>query len=228
MKIIAIPLLAALLFYLPASSPALDRAERPEIEKGDAWTYEHTVFPSETKRNYTIRVRDVKEDAILTGGPNAGSTFSRDWALRESKRGEQVTYRAEPGRPLLQFPLEVGKRWNGNLNATQEDGQVRRWLAQGWVEKTEQVTVPAGTFQTYLIRFEGYYNWNTTASAGVVRWVESIWYAPEARRWVKRDWTWNTSGSHFVVSERQLEELVSFTRGGKPPPQSPQAQRPPE
>lgn len=83
MKIIAIPVLAALLFYLPAQSQALDPAERPEIEKGDAWTYQHTVFPSETKSTYTIRVRDVKEDAILTGGASSESTFSRDWALRE-------------------------------------------------------------------------------------------------------------------------------------------------
>ena len=61
--------------------------------------------------------------------------------------------------------------------------------------------------------------------AGNVRWVESIWYAPEARRWIKRDWAWHTTGLGGFASERQREELVSFTRSGKPAQQASQTQR---
>ncbi len=210
-----LPLLTAVI-AVSASAQTLAAADRPDVRPGDSWTYEHTTFPSEAKRQFTVRVREVTDNGIVTGGPASGSVFSRHWALEESKNAQGITYRAEPGRPLVQFPLDVGKRWNGNLTATLADGWVQRWQGQAVVEKTESITVPAGTFDSYLIRYEGYYN--TRNGASNVRWVESIWYAPEARRWVKRDWTWSTSSPHGgTYSERQREELLSFSRAKAKP-----------
>jgi len=194
----------------PAFSQAPARAEQPDVQPGDAWVYEHTTFPGESKRQFTVRVREVTPDTIVTGQPANGSVFSRDWALRETKRAGEATFRAEPGRALLQFPMDVGKRWDGNNTATLPNGQ-QRWQGQASVEKVEKVTVPAGTFDAYVIRYEGYYN--TVDGRANVRWLESIWYVPEARRWVKRDWTWRTQRPHYgTYTERQTEELVSMSR----------------
>jgi hypothetical protein len=197
-------------FVLTADLSHGASADKPDVQPGDSWVYEQTTFPAEDKSRVTVRVREVTPDAIMTGSAESGSVFTRDWALRETKRGSEITYKGDPGRPLVQFPLEVGKRWNGNNIATLPTG-VQRWQGQATVEKMDKVTVPAGTFDAYLIRYEGYYN--AVDGRANVRWVESIWYAPEARRWVKRDWTWSTQRNHFgTFTERRMEELVSVTR----------------
>jgi hypothetical protein len=100
------------------------------VNPGDTWVYENTTFPAESKRQLTVRVRDVMPDAIMTGRPDDGSLFTRDWALRETRRCGDVTYKADPGRPLVQFPLQVGKQWSGNNTATVPNG-VQHWQAQG-------------------------------------------------------------------------------------------------
>jgi hypothetical protein len=210
MRITPLLLVCSFVLSAPAFSQAVGPAEKPEVQPGDSWVYENTTFPAEAKRQFTVRVRDVTPDSIMTGRADDGSVFTRDWSLREIKRAGEVTFKGEPGRPQLQFPLDVGKRWNGNSTATLPNG-VQRWQGEASVQKVEKVTVPAGTFDAYLVRYEGYYN--TVNGRGNVRWVETIWYAPEARRWIKRDWTWTVTHPGEIGgrwSERQVEELIAF------------------
>lgn len=183
---------------------------------GDTWVYESVSGPGKDKREVTIEVREVTADSIHTESVGSGSVFSRDWRLRETRRGGEVTLRADPPRPLLDFPLEVGKKWDGRAVTYHADGFVQRWQGAARVERLEKVTVPAGTFDAFLIRYEAYYPSRNGRSN--VRWVESIWYAPEAGRWVKRDYEWDTSLPHGGrFNERTIEQLVSYKRNGGTP-----------
>src|SRR4051812_35965539 len=114
--------LSTMLIASHSSAQTAKPAERPEIRPGDVWVYENIVFPAESKREFTVRVREITADAILTGGPDSGTVWGRDWAQRESKRGGQVSYQADPDRPFMRFPLQVGQRWPVNLTAKWPDG----------------------------------------------------------------------------------------------------------
>jgi hypothetical protein len=73
---------------------------------------------------------------------------------------------------------------------------------------TEAVTVPAGTFQTFRIEYDGTY----ASRAGNKAWTgthkETMSYAPEAKRFVRREFdqaaTANDFRDHLVI------ELMSF------------------
>jgi hypothetical protein len=194
-----------------AQAQSLSRAERPQIEKGDWWEYETITFPSESKTASRLRVAEVTATAIRTGAAQRGNTYDLDWSLRETRRGEEITYRGDPPRPLLQFPLEVGRQWDG-VAVIHYEGFDRRWQGNAHVERVESVTVPAGTFQAFVIKYEGDYA--TRRGNSSTHWIESIWYAPEVGRWVKRDWTSSTTYTQFGrQTERRVEQLTAYRRG---------------
>ena len=93
--------LALYLFFFVSSalSQELTRAARPDIKEGDSWVYQVTDVVTGEKRPETINVvQTVTGDRIVIQSNNSiVTTWTRDWNLVESKQGEVVTFKADPG-----------------------------------------------------------------------------------------------------------------------------------
>jgi len=78
-------------------------------------------------------------------------------------------YVSSIGIPFLAFPLEVGKRWDISVTST--------FSTRGSILAKENVTVTAGTFDCYKVRFTNYYgtletdstDWWFGNNAGIVK-----------------------------------------------------------
>ena len=158
----------------------------------------------------TTTVTEVAADTIVVRvDERTERIFSREWNIIEQKVDEKVTFKATPQRKFLQFPLEVGKKWEGRWETTSLT-QETRWTASAEVEAIESVTVPAGTFQAFKVKFQGTYNGRAFAT-GRGSWTgsrqETAWYAPAVKRVVKMQWQ-ERSGNY---NNRVINELQSFT-----------------
>jgi hypothetical protein len=107
------------------------------------------------------------------------------------------------------FPLDVGKTWEyefkwknpygGDLGTTRMSAKVERW---------EDVATTAGTFKALKVVHDG--GWSSTYNgemmAGPRR--ETLWYAPEAKRWVKREY--HDRGASGRTIQNVRDELVAL------------------
>lgn len=109
----------------------------------------------------------------------------------------------------LVFPLEIGKTWDTKwdwINSRGHDGRLEMTYK---VRGTERITVPAGTFDTVVIEGKGSWHNTTIGATGVA--LEVRWYAPAAKRPVRRTWIthYATGGGDqnglFETSEIELK-----------------------
>jgi hypothetical protein len=209
-------LLAGMLLHSSALAQSLSRADRPELKIGDQWVYRLSDARTGEKRWEGTHVLEaLTEDRIVVRtGPAGRNTYTRDWNLTEMKQGDSVTFAARPAWGYYQFPLEVGKQWDAKFDATSRGGQrTARWQWKVRVEAVESVNVPAGTFEAFKLRYEGYFN----VSEGTRNWngsrSETLWYAPAVKRHVRFEfeeratWAGGSSYDHVRV------ELVSSKPG---------------
>ena len=194
---------------LLCSAQALTRADRPEVKVGDSWVMQNSNPRTGEKRpEVTLTVKEVTADNIvLESGTGNRLTFNRDWNIIETKSGDTVTFSAKPNSTFYQFPLEVGKTWEAQWETTSTQ-QTTRWQGKTQVEGVETVTVPAGTFQAFKLRFEGFYNGYAKLGGG--SWTgtrkETRWYSPDAKRVVKSEWE-ERSSSYYNVELNELKSL---------------------
>jgi len=193
--------------------------DKPDIRVGDQWQYQVTDTLTGIKRNILVDVQTVTENRIYTqnatvnvaaaGAPSYGALYvwDRNWnPMREGSTEYNPFY------PMLQFPLEPGKKWSGNMVHDVPQGTIRTQLTAqvaGW----EKVTVPAGTFDTIKILATGY--WNESRADGPIR--DTIWYAPAVRNIVRREIDRRHQSSRARSSDqlddqsqRERWELVEF------------------
>lgn len=187
----------------------LTRAELPEVKVGDRWVMKSRDVASGTDRQpIGITVTSVTADTIVVqSGQRNERTYSREWNFRENRREGKVNSSASPQWLFYSFPLEVGKKWQGSWESV-SSSQTTRWSGKAEVERVESVTVPAGTFQAFRIRFEGHYNAqsNTSPNSWNGSRSETAWYVPSVKRAVKTEW--QEFGSNY--NHRELNELQSY------------------
>ncbi|MBC7649336.1 MAG: caspase family protein [Vitreoscilla sp.] len=92
----------------------------------------------------TIRVTGIDGDVVKIG--NGGSLVTTLGATIKSDRG---TF--DPPIGGLPVELQVGKKWTTNSKQTNNNGESWDVLQDSKITKRETVSVPAGTFQTFLI-----------------------------------------------------------------------------
>lgn len=124
-------------FMAPCYSQGLTRADRPEVKLGDNWVFQRSDARTGEKRPETAHtVSEVAPDKIIVTTGAGTQTYTRDWNLIEIKTGETVTDAAKPYWPSLQFPLEVGKKWEqqyesmtrgGGRERIGDSGHCRSW-----------------------------------------------------------------------------------------------------
>jgi len=211
------PIGLAVLALLSAGSALAQvptRAERPAVKVGDASVFrDQDVITGEAKetRFHIVSIDPDKIVIELAGATSGTQTFTRDWNLMETKRGNVVAETVTPFRPTLQFPLQVGKRWDAEFDIVADRGRADRqahWQWKAVVAAVEPVTVPGGAFQAFRIDAEGSFK---TVQQGQI-WTgthkETVWYAPSVNRIVKREYEQTVPARHFV--EHHVIELLSF------------------
>jgi len=105
-------------------------------------------------------------DLVLQKDARAGGGFTTQHALFQEEPENTASYSRREVEGL--WPLQVGKRGSTDM-VTQSGGRNLRWE----VVRTETITVPAGTFATYVIEKR------ERSSDDQFQATERWWYAPQ-------------------------------------------------
>jgi uncharacterized caspase-like protein len=173
------PLILLALLVCPALVQAQPkpRAERPTYALGEKWIRNDGLFEL---------IRIEKDLYVFSARPKWEIVLSKDLGIARIQRGDSVT---EFAHPLdLKWPLEVGKSGSHNTS-WQTPTTSGRWppIAVTWkVASYEDVQVFAGTFKAFRIEM-------TLTRPDGRQYENNLWYAPDARQFVKMD-----GGSGFL------------------------------
>jgi hypothetical protein len=193
---IRLPALVALVvmpvFTAFAQSPSA--VEKPELKVGDRWVFRNVdLWKNEETSQFEQKVTaadgdniDLEATTIASKvNANVGTVFKRKadrstwtFANRSVVEGKYVTFA---------FPLEVGKTWDFQYSAQLRDRKVAHQVSAK-VEAWEDVQVPAGKFKALKVVHSDTYQVRTTdGRTWSERLTETFWYAPEVKRFVKRE-----------------------------------------
>jgi hypothetical protein len=191
-------------------SPAQETME--DVQLGDHWTYEfRDDISGDIKYVLTQTVTDITNSQIgvkvaRVGNASSGyQTFDRSWDLVVSNAWH---YRPSDGTGI-RSPLTVGKTWSfkaSDLNTTAGYSGKRSGTSK--VVAQENITTPAGTFDTFKIE-TSFQIQNVNDPTKKVQAVVQTWYAPAINHWVKRSFA---SRSESRVREKNSVELVEYGR----------------
>jgi hypothetical protein len=155
----------------PRAPAAKPRAERPTYTLGEKWLRDDGAYE-------LIRIEDDRY--VFSAGPEKVVELTKDLAVAKVQRGQAKDEWSPP--PALAWPLEVGK-WGSSDNKWIDDFGPNHGRLVWSVEAYESVRVPAGTFQAF--RIEIVVTAGLRANTSKLR----LWYAPEARQYVKGELT---------------------------------------
>jgi uncharacterized caspase-like protein len=142
----------------------------PRFKVGDVYEFQMsdalTNVPGE---KYTNRVTAIEGDLVKINNGNG---------LRNVLGGILKNGQGTFDPPLGGLPVEmqVGKKWSGRSSNTFRDGNIYQLQTDTKIIGLETVTVPAGTFQTYVVRTTVY----SSAGSSAVQtfWVDPRYGAP--------------------------------------------------
>ena len=183
------------------------KADAPAPEVGDKWTYKFTnIGDKREPTSFFNQVMHVDNQSAWlygettntqAGNPQfawrydlkrAGSMERFQIDLNSSNKLGRRDRNNQPNDDWLKFPMEVGKEWTvkviWNNGQGHDDYKVK-------VDAFEKIKVQAGEFDAYKVVFKGYWN---QATGGNGRAEQVIWYAPQAKREVKRTYENRTPG----------------------------------
>ncbi len=196
------PLALFLLLLCPGPAPAQPkpRAERPTYTLGEKWIRSDGVYE-------LIRVE--KDRYVFSARPKWEIHLSKDLGIARIQRDDGVIEFAHPID--LKWPLEVGQ--TGSLNTSwQTPSTSGRWppIAVTWkVDSYEDVKVFAGTFKAFRILM--------TFKRSDGRQIENtLWYAPEARQFVKMDGATGLLKFQIAGLDRPTTGPIQFALEGLP------------
>jgi len=168
---------------------------------GDKATYRETeAISGAEKRTFVLAVTAVNPDADRVEF-NSGEVIS-DLMGNALKVGP-MTFNT----PIQNFPaeLQIGKKWTSAFLVTLR-GTITKSYYDYRVIKREAITVPAGTFDTFLIEGRG---WNIDDQSKL---HSSFWVVPGLNFYIRRDYhVWNKWGSRWLA---QRFDLMELTQGG--------------
>jgi len=217
-------LLLPLLLLLAAcvSGPRPQPGEAPRLTPpavGEVWRYrELNGFRDESVADVSYTVTRADGSGIDLAVSVSGSPLSalregqveryvRPWDVLEDSVYDRVR-RYEPALPLLRTDAASGARVEDRARVQSPPRRgAENWTVLSRFAGWETVTVPAGTF--HAARYERVTSY---FDADVFRWRterrETLWYAPEVGRWVRREltgtWTrppWQRGRRHEIMRD---------------------------
>lgn len=176
----AISMAAATAFpALAADAPA---ADKPTPQVGDVFEYAKGFVTVACPR---WEVTEVGKDgfAILQCGDNrAYIDAATDTLSKIVGPGDKRLIEFKPRSPTLDFPLALGKKWNGQYEGYRADtGATWKSTVSCEAKSFERVKVSAGEFDAYRIDCAD--AWESFPFRGVSD--SSVWYAPKPGTVVK-------------------------------------------
>lgn len=205
------------LAYAPAFA---QQAERPDWKVGDEWVYKVTEVNDGNKvSEYQHEIEKIDDGKIMIrrseknaeGVMVSGSlnTYNADMNY-VTVEGKGVT--STPSSQSLQWPLQPGKKYPVEFSyVNTENSRKGSTDMKSEVSELQDITVPAGTFKAYKISSQGFWTRRDSEYSGSGKEAQTIWYAPEVKRWVKWE-TQNRRSSGDLFTNRVVE-LVKFTPG---------------
>ncbi len=197
-----------------AGIQGLPIADRPALAPGDTWTIRYSDG-TKAKRKFLREENGILVFEVSQRSPggevSAGVLhLNRDLAtVRMLDTSGAELQRFEPNSLGLQFPLIVGKEWQGKCQRFDEGREAGTFFGTYKVVGMESVTVPAGTFRTFRVEGQTY-----EVKPPGRRWRFVHWYAPEVRMEVRlQAMTPDGSPTEFELSE--------FVHAGQAPPPKP-------
>jgi hypothetical protein len=184
--------------------------DKPDVHMGDRWSWQHTNgLANEKDFTHIEDVVEVSANEIRTrirtkGKPNSViATYTLEW-----NPIDVVAAQYTPNLKEYVFPLETGKKWDGSADKRLfSNGKHGKFFLKGEVVAFEKVTVPAGTFDAYKINMviDAY---GTDEDANIGNTVETYWYAPSVKRYIKYENTFKRDGR---VRSKDIYELLEYS-----------------
>lgn len=181
------------------------------VRVGDRWSYDiKDDLTGEIRQAITSVVVDTNDKEITTRVSARGKdrpqtmVFDLDWG-----RIDDGAWKLRPSGIGIKKPLQIGKEWRSDANGMNlRSGQAFRAIGVAKVAEREQVTVPAGTFDTFRVEMTVRAT-NTRDQTILENWTFVVWYAPEVNRWVKRKAEMRFAGR---LRNAFSEELTDYSR----------------
>ncbi len=177
------------LVYILISTPAAwaQSAPAPTFSLGDRWVFRDA---NGTRERSVVK---VDGESVWFKGEFCETCImqsERDhlsWLALLDADGKPVDVMKHGFVPIsgwrtYDFPLEVGKKWQISATAFVR-GTSRPYEIDSRVERYEAVTVAAGTFKAFKIVRD--VSLKLTEFGRVIRWTDTVWYAPDAKIGVK-------------------------------------------
>jgi hypothetical protein len=152
----------------------------PVWKVGDEWAYRYEGAAGSGTFVWAVwrtEMMDGHDCYVIKTGDREIFYRKTDLAYVGENVSGVLVRRDVPPRPYYRWPLTTGDKWE--LSFTMENRQDRRTTDNiyAWeVVGTEQITVPAGSFDTYKI---------VSRNMKTGRQVYEMWYAPAVKQWVK-------------------------------------------
>lgn len=196
--------LLALLLFVLYPIYAADVADVPQFKVNDTWKYgQIDLWKNERIKGWTHTVYSVEDQVVMAGVDEQTGKFRNFYTLEGNPKGSaRRTY--QPHMLLLSFPLSVGKSWGAEYDLLRSDGRDNHVTMSVKVLAFEKVTVPAGTFDAFKLKYHAYYRRQGEKGTGT---QDSVyWYAPAVKRIVKEEYRETTfSGRNYDQFINQLE-----------------------
>lgn len=206
----SIGIFVATFLVFSAAYAFAQNADRPDIHVGDRWSWQHTNGLA-NERDFTkiediIEVTDIeiKTRQRVKGKYDSGiAVYTREWNPVDVVFAQYSPYLKD-----FFFPLVVGKKWDSSADKMlYSNGKHGKFLLKGEVVAIEKITVPAGTFDAYKINVVLDAT-STDEDANVGNTIETYWYAPTVKRYVKYENTFRRDGR---VRNKDIYELLDYS-----------------
>lgn len=185
---------AALLGACAAPYPKADApvavVPPPQLQNGDTWVYvQINGYNRLPERILTDTLKSTPEGFVVErksdkpGEPLQTETISAPWReLAETSGSAMRSFSAPLAR--IVFPIAPGQSWSERATMTDGYGKHFVWQAWGHALGWERIRTAAGEFVALRVERQmnlGDYDfgWSDT------RVVETYWYAPQVKRWVR-------------------------------------------
>lgn len=166
--------------------------DKPNLKVGDRWVFKTTnLFSNEETSRYEQKITEVKEDEVKLDQTTISSRNAASVGRVLHRKADQSTLTYSNPRifegkyVFLAFPLEVGKTWKNEYKWKRTDSGTTSFSSPVKVEGWEEVQVPAGKFKALKVVHSGYYSAQSSGNSWSGSIIETAWYAPEVKRFVK-------------------------------------------
>jgi len=182
------------------------------IRVGDRWSYDiKDALTGDLRLAVTIVAAEINEKEITTRTSVRGKdrpntiVFNPDWG-----RIDDGVWKHRPSDLLgIKKPLQIGKQWRAEGNSTNvQTGVAMQTSGLAKVVGQEQITTPAGTFDTFRVELT-VRQINTKDQTKSTTLTVVVWYAPAINRWVRKNTEVRFEGR---LRDSFSDELTEYSR----------------